>query len=64
MIFIESLESKQHCAALFIDLSKAFNTVDRAILKQALISIQSLSCDIKPFQNTISGLKSRRFNML
>ena len=32
----EFLDSKQHCAALFIDLSKAFDTVDNSILKRRL----------------------------
>ncbi len=31
-----SLDNKNHSAALFIDLSKAFDLVDHAILKQRL----------------------------
>uniref|UniRef100_A0A3B3HCE9 Reverse transcriptase domain-containing protein n=1 Tax=Oryzias latipes TaxID=8090 RepID=A0A3B3HCE9_ORYLA len=33
-----ALDNKQYCAALFIDLSKAFDTVDHIVLKQRLIS--------------------------
>lgn len=29
---IETLDSKQKCAALFVDLSKAFDTVDLLVL--------------------------------
>jgi len=32
--FVESMDNKQHCAALFIDLSKAFDTVDHIVVKQ------------------------------
>jgi len=34
--FVESMDNKQHCAALFIDLSKAFDTVDHIVVKQRL----------------------------
>ena len=33
------LDNKQSCAALCIDLSKAFDTVDHRIFKQRLLSI-------------------------
>jgi len=36
---IEALDSKKMCAALFIDLSKAFETVIHCILKQRLLCI-------------------------
>lgn len=34
-----ALDNKQDCVALFIDLSKAFDTVDQKILLQQLESI-------------------------
>ena len=37
--FIEFLDNKQHCAALFVGLSKAFDTVDHALLLERLCSI-------------------------
>ena len=30
-------DNKQYCASLFIDLSKAFDTVDHAVLKHRLL---------------------------
>lgn len=36
---IEALDNKQHCAALFIDLSKAFDTVDHTLAKQRLVPV-------------------------
>lgn len=36
---IEALDSKKMCAALFIDLSKAFDMVNHCILKQRLLNI-------------------------
>ena len=36
---ISGLDKKKHCAALFIDLSKAFDTVDHPLLLQALAKI-------------------------
>ncbi len=37
---ISSLDRKQHCASIFIDLSKAFDSVDHDILKQRKIDIE------------------------
>ena len=34
-----ALDKKQHCASLFIDLSKAFDTVDHAVLKHRLLCL-------------------------
>lgn len=36
---IVALNKKRSCAALFTDLSKAFDTVDNAMLKQRLLKI-------------------------
>lgn len=53
--FIDSLDKKQHCAALFIDLSKAFDTVDHAILKQRLLSVGLSEHTVCWFDNYLSG---------
>ena len=38
----EARDKKQHCVSLFIDLSKDFDTVDHAILRQRLSSVGQL----------------------
>ncbi|KAI4830607.1 hypothetical protein KUCAC02_002226 [Chaenocephalus aceratus] len=48
------LDNKQSCAALFIDLSKAFDTVDHRILKQRLLSIGISSLAVGWFVNYLS----------
>ena len=66
------LDKKQSRAALFIDLSKAFDTVDHHILKQRLASIGISSHAVGWFVNYLSerslcvhfdGLTSECFNI-
>lgn len=53
--FIESVDNKEHCAALFIDLSKAFDTVDHTILIQRLMDIGLSKHTIGWFNNYLSN---------
>lgn len=53
----EALDKKNHCAALFIDLSKAFDTVDHAILCQRLSDIGLSSHAVGWFTNYLSHRK-------
>uniref|UniRef100_A0A3B3DM95 Reverse transcriptase domain-containing protein n=2 Tax=Oryzias melastigma TaxID=30732 RepID=A0A3B3DM95_ORYME len=48
---IVALDKKQHCASLFIDLSKAFDTVDHSILIDRLLSIGVSELAIAWFSN-------------
>uniref|UniRef100_A0A3P9IXQ6 Reverse transcriptase domain-containing protein n=1 Tax=Oryzias latipes TaxID=8090 RepID=A0A3P9IXQ6_ORYLA len=50
----ESLDDKRHCAALFIDLSKAFDTVDHTVLKNKLRSIGLSEHSVGWFANYLS----------
>ena len=52
--FIHFLDFKEHCAALFIDLSKAFDTVDHVILKNRLKGIGLSEHSVSWFGNYLS----------
>lgn len=52
--FIYFLDNREHCAALFIDLSKAFDTVDHALLLQRLVSIGLSGKTVCWFENYLS----------
>lgn len=52
---IEILDSKQQCAALFIDLSKAFDTVDHQILLNRLSEIGLSTKAVDWFKNYLSS---------
>lgn len=51
---IEALEIKKTCAALFIDLYKAFDTVDHRILKQRLFNTGLSKQVVGWFENYLS----------
>ena len=52
---IAALDNKQHCAALFVDLSKAFDTVDHHLLlhKLSLIGFDHMS--LEWFKSYLTG---------
>lgn len=52
---INALDNKKSCAALFIDLSKAFNTVDHHLLLQSLQSVGFRSTVSHFFSYYLSG---------
>lgn len=52
---INTLDKKQHCAALFIDLSKAFDSVDHALLLTRLSSIGLSHRAVGWFRNYITN---------
>lgn len=49
-----ALDRKQFCASLFLDLSKAFDTVDHAVLKQRLLCLGLSDCVVSWFMNYLS----------
>jgi hypothetical protein len=52
---VESLDNKQHCACVFIDLSKAFDTVDHIILLDRLRQVGLSENVILWFINYLQG---------
>ena len=52
---IEALDGRKYCAALFIDLSKAFDTVDHVILADRLHKIGLSDQAVNWFSNYLSG---------
>ncbi|KAJ8287209.1 hypothetical protein GJAV_G00048920 [Gymnothorax javanicus] len=54
---LEALDKKFHCAALFVDLSKAFDIVDHSILCQRLSAIGFSSNAVGWFANYLSNRK-------
>ena len=52
---LKGLNNHQHCAAIFIDLSKAFDTVDHQILIQKLVSIGFDDLAVSWFVNYLTG---------
>ena len=52
---ISDIDSKEYCAALFLDLSKAFDTVDHLVLCQRLRDIGMSSKAVMWFGNYLSG---------
>ncbi|CDQ98175.1 unnamed protein product [Oncorhynchus mykiss] len=50
----QAIDKKQHCVSLFIDLSKAFDTVDHAILRQRLSSVGLSEHAVAWFANYLS----------
>ncbi len=52
---VNSLDNRKHSAALFIDLSKAFDTVDHNILLNKLISLGFDNSSINWCSNYLTG---------
>lgn len=55
IFFFESLDNKQHCATLFIDLSKTFKAFDHAIMKHRVLSIGLLEQSVCWFTKILSN---------
>ncbi len=53
--FISVIDSKEYCVVLFLDLSKAFDTVDHYVLAQRLVNIGMSPKAVKWFSNYLSG---------
>lgn len=51
---INALDKKQHCAALFVDLSKAFDSVDHELLLARLRNIGLSEGAVNWFRNYLS----------
>ncbi len=51
---ITALHKRQHCAALFVDLTKGFDLVDHALLLQRLKSIGLGNSALSWFKNYLS----------
>ena len=56
---ITAIDEKEHCAALFLDLSKAFDKVDHSVLLQKLVNIGFSSKSVKWFENYLSDRTQR-----
>ena len=50
----EAFDNKQHCVSLFIDFSKAFDTINHAILRQRLSSVGLSEHAVAWFANYLS----------
>ncbi len=54
---INAIDSKEYCVALFLDLTKAFDTVDHSILLLRLADLGFSAKTLKWFENYLSGRK-------
>ncbi len=52
---VSPLDNKKHCAALFVDLSKAFDTVHHPLILHKLCNIGLRRKAYKWFQNYLFG---------
>ncbi|KAG5856640.1 hypothetical protein ANANG_G00010060 [Anguilla anguilla] len=51
---VQALDNKKQCAALFIDLSKAFDTANHAILTNRLLKIELSAKAVRKSENCLS----------